>query len=208
MLERAWWAAAGTVAVTLVAMILACGGPQESTFVRGDDVPGIDNPAMSTGLDKKDLEQLFQENMNEFYKSRFYREAAVKPREHTIAIFPVKNETSEHVGPQLQALLSTMETRLVNEGDFAVVSNENQRAMLQEMRLQQSALYDPQRAVEVGKRLGADFFLTGKVYDSAERTTDVRRVQYFLFLQVLNIERGTVEWQHKSELTKALIPVE
>ncbi|MEO1273512.1 MAG: CsgG/HfaB family protein, partial [Myxococcota bacterium] len=177
-LERAWWAAAGLVGALTVAMILACAGPQESTFVRGEEAPGIDNPAMSTGLDKVDLEKLFQQNMTEFYRSGFFRDT--RSQSHTIAIFPVKNDTSEHIGGQLQALLSKMETRLVNERDYKVVSNENQQAMLQEMKLQQSALYDKSKAVQVGKRLGADYFLTGKVYDSAERTTDVRRVQYFL----------------------------
>ena len=32
--------------------------------VRGDEVAGLDDQAMSTGLDRRDLQKLLQENMN------------------------------------------------------------------------------------------------------------------------------------------------
>ncbi len=192
--------------VAIAAMSLACGA-EEATYVRGDEVPGIDDPAMSTGLDKADLEKLFAENLSEMMKSKWYRTSTTGER-RSVAIFPVKNETSEHVGPQLQALLSKVETELVNDGEVDVVSHERQAALIAELKMQQSDLYDQSRAAEVGKRLGVDFFVTGKVYDSAERTTDVKRVQYFLFLQVIEVETGVIRWQREAELTKALVPVE
>jgi hypothetical protein len=196
------------MALAAAGMILACAGNDESTFVRGDEVPGIDNPAMSTGLDKVDLEKLFKENLDHMMGSRFFREASRKVPAGTVAIFPFKNETSEHVGPQLQALLSDVETELVNDGTFDVISHENQRALLDELKIQQSSLYDQSRAVDFGRRLGVHYFITGKVYDSAERTSDVRRVQYFVFMQAISVETGKIEWQNKAELTKALVPLD
>ncbi len=200
---------AGVAAVLLGAgMILACSGNDESTFVRGDEVPGIDNPAMSTGLDKADLEQLFAENVENMMGSRFYKGASRMSPAATVAIFPFKNETTEHIGPQLQALLSKVETQMVNDGVVDVISHENQKTLLDELKIQQSDLYDQARAVEVGRRLGVRYFITGKVYDSAERTSDVRRVQYFLFMQAIDVETGKIEWQNEAELTKALVPLE
>ncbi len=186
---------------------LACGGTDEATYVRGDEVPGLDEPAMSTGLDKVDLEKLFDENMGKLLKSPFYREIAANDPPATVAIFPIKNETSEHIGPQMQALLSRMETTLVNERRVDVIDHERQAELLKELKLQQSDLYDKDRAAEVGRRLGVQYFITGKVYDSAERTSDVRRVQYFVFMQAISVETGKIEWQEESALTKGLVPV-
>lgn len=205
ILYRASLAATATL---FVGMALACGSYDEATYVRGDEVPELDDPAMSTGLDKVDLEKLFQENMGKLMKSPFYREVTSDSDPHSIAIYPIKNETSEHVGPQLQALLSDMETTLVNDRKLDVIDHERQAELLKELKIQQSDYYDETRAVEIGKRLGVEYFLTGKVYDSAERTSDVRRVQYFVFMQVVSVETGRIEWQEKSELTKGLVPVQ
>lgn len=195
-------------ATAAIGTILACAGPDEATYVRGDEVEGLDNPAMSTGLDKRDLEKLFDENVSNMLGSRFYRDASRSNPRSTVAIFPFKNETTEHIGPQLQALLSKVETQLVNDGIVDVISHENQRVLLEELKLQQSDLYDQSRAVQFGKRLGVRYFVTGKVYDAAERTSDVRRVQYFLFMQAIDVETGVIKWQNEAELTKALVPLE
>ena len=46
---------------TCVALLsTGCGGPKP---VRGEDVAGFDDEAMSTGLDKRDLQKLLHENM-------------------------------------------------------------------------------------------------------------------------------------------------
>lgn len=190
-----------------LAMILACGGTGESTYVRGDEVHGIDQPAMSTGLDRADLDELFGQNLDSLLGSKFYRNlAASEPK--SVAIFPFKNETSEHIGPQLQTLLSKVETQLVNDGVVDVYSHERQGEVLAELKLQQSDYFDKSRIPEMGRLMGVNYIITGKVYDSAERTSDVRRVQYFLFMQAIDVETGAIKWQQESELTKALVPLE
>jgi penicillin-binding protein activator len=191
-----------------IAMILACGGSGESTYVRGDEVAGIDQPAMSTGLDRADLDELFGQNIDSLLSSRFYRNVASGGEAKSLAIFPFKNETSEHIGPQLQTLLSKVETQLVNDGVVDVYAHERQGEILAELKLQQSDFFDKSRIPELGRLMGVNYIVTGKVYDSAERTSDVRRVQYFLFMQVIDVETGAVKWQQESELTKALVPLE
>lgn len=193
-------------ALLATALVLsACGGP---AYVRGDDVPELDNAVMSTGLDKKDLEKLFDENAKSLIESgamRRWKDAAAAGNEATVAIFPVKNETSEHIDSQLQALLSKFETQLVNSGYVTVISHERQKALVEELKLQQSAVFDPDKASQLGKQLGAQYFVTGKVYDSAEKTGEERRVQYFLFMQAIDVETGAIRWQNEANLTKGLI---
>ena len=186
--------------------LAACSGTP--AYVRGEDVPEIDEYAMSTGFDKRDLEKLFADNTKSLMESgamRRWKTKADGGKEPTVAILPVRNETSEHIDSQLQALLSKFETKLVNRGYVTVVSHENQRALVAELKTQQSAAFDPGKIARLGRQLGVQYFITGKVYDSAERSQNERRVQYFMFMQVLEVETGAIRWQNEANLTKGLI---
>ena len=107
--------------------------------------------------------------------ARSWREGTGQPS--TLRLERFANETSEHIDSQLEALLSKLETQLVNGGDVMVLSEGNE----------------------------ARFHLTGKAYDSAEKTREARRVQYFLFMKVVDTETGAVRWQNEAALTKALV---
>jgi len=192
--------------ILVLALALAgCGGP---AYVRGSENPELDEYAMSTGLDKKDLQKLFAQNSKSLLASgamKRWKDASRDGKEPTVAIFPIKNETSEHIDSQLQALLSDFETELVNSGYVTVISYERQKQLVRELKIQQSAAFDPDKAAQLGKQLGAQYFVTGKVYDSAEKSGSERRVQYFLFMQAVDVETGALRGQNKAELTKGLI---
>ena len=52
--------------------------------------------------------------------------------------------------------------------------------------------------------MGARYFVTGKVYSTDERLGDQRRVQYFMFMQVIDAQTGDILWQNKASVTKAM----
>jgi uncharacterized protein (TIGR02722 family) len=189
----------------LTALVSACGGP---SYVRGSDVPELDKAVMSTGLDKVDLQKLFKDNIQSLLNSAAmtrWKDAARDGKEATVAIFPVKNDTTEHVDDQLNALLADFETELVNSGSVTVISRERQIQLIEELKLQQSATFDQDKASQLGKQLGAGYFVTGKMSAADEKTDGERRVQYFLYMQVVDVETGAIRWQNKAELTKGLI---
>ena len=192
---------AASIAATLGLGAIACG----PTYVRGDEVAGLDEYAMSTGLDKKDLEKLFDTNIKSFMESAVVAKWKTEATPPIVAIFPIANETSEQVRDQLDALLSKVETQLINGGVATVVDHAMQDQLIQEVVKQQGGAFDEAKSAEVGKQLGAKFFLTGKAYDSAERSEDERRVQYFLFMKVVEVETGVVRWQNEANLTKGLV---
>ena len=47
--------------------------------------------------------------------------------------------------------------------------------------------------------------VTGRIVDNAERTADARRVQYFMFMQALDVATGAIVWQNEAAITKALV---
>jgi uncharacterized protein (TIGR02722 family) len=184
----------------LAAAVPAC-GPKA---VRGSDVEGLDDQAMSTGLDRRDLEKMLHENMEALKRAPVVRRWETEEGP-SVAVIPLRNETSEHVDSALDALLSDIETELASAGHIRVISMEQQPKLVEEIRRQYSGAFDPSQVASWGKQVGARYIVTGKVYNTDERQDGERRVQYFLFIQVLNVETGEILFQHKSSVTKALI---
>jgi uncharacterized protein (TIGR02722 family) len=194
LLLRAW-------SVCVLVGLVGCGGPKA---VRGDEVAGLDDQAMSTGLDRRDLQKMLHENMQALQTSAVVKswEGENKP---AVAVIPLRNETSEHIDSSIDALLADIETTLVNAGHVRVISMEQQPALVEEIKRQYSGAFDQSQIAGWGKQVGARYVVTGRVYSNDERQSGERRVQYFMFIQVLNVETGEILFQHKTAVTKAII---
>ncbi len=192
----------------LAALAMGMWGCTNKEYVRGSEVEDLDDPAMSTGLDKRDLQQLMHENMKSLLDSPVVQSWQGQPEQPRVAIYPLANETSEHIDSQLDALLSDVESFLVNSNRVTVISVERQRQMMAEIGKQHGGGFDPNAIAEVNKQLGAEYYITGKVFTAAERTEDARRVQYFMFMQLIEVATSAIRWQNKAELTKGLIDTE
>lgn len=196
-----------TYPLLLSALLLshvAC-GPQ---FVRAGEDEGFERSAMSTRLDREDLKQLFKDctqNLNKHGIIKTWRAKKRDGQQATLAVLPIVNETSEHIDGALQTLLKKFETDLINEGTVAVISRVDQPTLLSELKAQQGDAFDQLKVAQMGRQLGAQYFLTGRVYDITEKGAEGRRVQYFLFMQVIEVETGLIRWQQSAEVFKGLI---
>lgn len=195
--------------IALLAVPVALAGGCKPKAVRGGpgtDNPNIDQGAMSTTLDRRDLQELMQTNLDKLHGSPWWAQITSSPVPVIVAIWPIKNETSEHIDDQLNTLLGDLETELVNSGVVRVVSRERQAEMANEVAVQQNRnIYDPMLAAQISRQAGAKFYITGKVGTVDEFFNKERRVQYTLFMQVLETETGFVHFQYKSERTKAIV---
>jgi uncharacterized protein (TIGR02722 family) len=193
------WASLGLLALGVSALV-GC-GPKA---VRGSDTPGLDTEAMSTGLDKRDLEKMLHDNMTAMQKAPIIQRWTSEDRP-AVAVIPLRNETSEHIDSALDALISDIETTLVNAGHVRVISMDQQPKLVEEIRRQYSGAFDPSQTAVWGKQIGARYIVTGKVYNTDERQSGERRVQYFMFIQVLDVQTGEILFQNKTGVTKAII---
>lgn len=183
---------------------LAC-APRAMRGGEGTANPYMDQPAMSTTLDKADLDYMVSRNLDALYNSKFWMgEVKGAPQPPIVAIWPIQNATTEHLDDQMLTLLSSMETSLISSGQVQVVAKESQAELAREIGIQQGAIYDPTKAARLGRQLGAKYFVTGKLTNVDERLEKTRRVQYSLFVQILEIETGLVKFQHESSRSKAL----
>ena len=172
----------------------------------GTDNPNLDSGAMGTGLDREDINYLVNENLNAMFASGWWaRDVQGNMGDPPIvAIWPIKNATTQHLDDQMLTLLSQIETTLVNSGAVSVVSRERQAEMVAEAQLQNTDIFDPTTAARLGAQLGAKYYVTGKVTSNEERFDNERRVQYSLFIQVIEVETSLVKFQFTSERSKAI----
>ena len=193
--------------VSLVSFVTVTGcGPEAVRGGPGTSNPELDQPPMSVGLDREDIEYLTSSNVTAFSHSRIWRETIeTVPVPPLVAIWPIQNNTTQHIEDQIAAMLSSVETYLVNSGHVAVVSRERQAELVRELRLRQSDIYDPATAGKLGRQLGARYFVTGKVSCVDERLKSTHRVQYSLVLQVIEVETGLIRFQNEAIRSKAMI---
>lgn len=204
-LRRAYFTSA--LSLLLVAAVVALNGCGAKA-VRGGpgtDNPQLDKPAMSVTLDRADIEYLVGENTKALSGSALWNKTIMRaPTPPTVAIWPIQNATSQHIDDQLAAILSSVETFLVNSSDVRMVSRESQQQLIEELRSRQADIYDPATIGRLGRQLGAQYFVTGKVSSVEERFRSTRRVQYSLVLQVLEVETGRIVFQNEATRSKAL----
>lgn len=191
--------------VPLLVAVAAC-GPKAVRGGEGTENPNLDNAAMSTGLDRVDIEDLVKKNLDAMMTSPWWaRDVQAAPQAPIVAIWPIKNATTEHLDDQMLQLLSQIETVFVNSGAVTVVSRERQAEMAAEVGVQNTDVFDPATAAKLSRQLGAKYYITGKLTGTDERTKKERRVQYNLFLQVIEVETSAIKFQFSSERTKALV---
>lgn len=184
---------------------LAGCGPKAVRGGPGTDNPQLDKPAMSVTLDLADIEYLVGQNTKALSGSALWTKTIIRaPAPPTVAIWPIQNATSQHIDDQLAAILSSVETFLVNSADVRMVSRESQQQLIEELRSRQADIYDPATIGKLGRQLGAQYFVTGKVTSVEERFRRTRRVQYSLILQVLEVETGRIVFQNEASRSKAL----
>ncbi len=173
----------------------------------GTENPNLDSGAMSTTLDRVDIDYLVEENLKAMFSSAWWGRDVQGSMSNPpiVAIWPIKNATSQHLDDQMLTMLSQIETQLVNSGAVSVVSRERQAEMVEEAQLQNSDLFDPATAARLGAQLGAKYYVTGKVTSNDERFDGERRLQYSLFVQVIEVETSLIKFQFTSERTKAIV---
>jgi len=191
-----------------VAGLLAVQSGCAATAMRGGEGtenPNLDRPAMSVTLDRDDITYLVADYLKSLEASPFWQDTIkTAPQPPVVTIWPIQNATTQHLDDQMLTLLSSIETSLVNTNRVRVVARSRQDELVQEIGVQHGSAFDPATAQRYGRQLGAQYFFTGKITSVDERLNNTRRVQYTLFLQVLDVETGLIRFQNEVSRSKAV----
>lgn len=180
--------------------LAACG----TTVISDQDDPTVDDYALSTRLDRRDLTVALDSWYDEFDGSKFVMNIDAADRK--IAILSIDNDTSEHIDSALRNLIESFETKLVNDGVFDVVSNDSivADAIMKERVRGLGDNIDPAMVAALGKEFGIHYFVHGRVGETTEKLSDEKRVQYFLFLKVTEVATTRRVFQSEVPITKRI----
>lgn len=192
---------AGAVLLSLIGGALGC-APRAMRGGEGTQNPELDAPALSVTLDREDINYLVADYLARLETSAFWRKVESARTRPLVAIWPILNATSQHIDDQMLTLLSSVETALVNTGKVRVVARASQEDLAREVGIQHGPAFDPRSARALGRQLGTQYFFTGKVTSVDEKLKKLRRVQYSLFLQVIEVETGLIEFQNEVTRSK------
>jgi hypothetical protein len=193
--------------VAFAAAFVACGG--ERRIVRGAHEPAVDEPAMSLGLDKDDVQRALKKVLDKLRTSTLMTAWLRDRGQDTVSIAYFRNDTGRRVDPQLEAMLSETETWLVQTGAVTMIARE--RPGVESTRQRGDAAFfrfqardDDARLAQIGRQRGVKYYVTGKLQSSDETWQDAHRLQYWVFLQILESDTGAIRFQEKAEVTKVM----
>ncbi len=184
----------GRMALPLLFAALLMAGCAKDT-VRYGDAKGVETVTNQFG--STDL-QMIAESMTRSLLNSQVVTSADRP---VMTVQDVRNKTSEYI--DTQAITDSIRTELQKSGRvrFAVDSAAMQQ-QVEELKRQQSELYDKNKAAQIGKMVGAVYRLEGNITSIVKQANDVKDVYYKFNLQLWNIDNGLMEWGDEKEIRK------
>jgi uncharacterized protein (TIGR02722 family) len=177
----------------LAAGLLLSGCAKEKTrYGDAQSVETVTNQFGSTDL------QMIAESMT---RSLLNSDIVANGSRPIVTVQEVKNKTSEYI--DTRSITDSIRTELQKSGRvrFAVDAAAMQQ-QVDELRRQQSEMYEKDKTAQVGKMVGAGYRIEGNITSIVKQNEDVKDVFYKFNLQLWNIENGLMEWGDEKEIRK------
>jgi len=184
-----------TLLLTGIFIFAACGGRSVKNVDVSDTV--VDQ-TWSANDNKKASESFIQQitATGEFMKSSKY----VKEKPRWILAEELDQSLTEHIDTRL--LLEKIRTYLINKQLARFIDDQALKKVLEQLEMQQSDLYDNDKAAKVGKLVGAKLLLRGKI-TSIEKKDGLSGINYYsIILTVVNIETAEILWTGEYEFAR------
>jgi uncharacterized protein (TIGR02722 family) len=180
--------------VPMLAAALLLGGCAKEKTRYGDakSVETVTNQFGSTDL------QMIAESMT---RSLLNSDIVANGSRPIVTVQEVKNKTSEYI--DTRSITDTIRTELQKSGRvrFAVDAAAMQQ-QVDELKRQQSELYEKDKSAQIGKMVGAAYRIEGNITSIVKQNEDVKDVFYKFNLQLWNVENGLMEWGDEKEIRK------
>ncbi len=184
-----------TMAILSVTVLIVFGA-MSCVGVRPDPVDGPD-------WSPKDLIRVTKNMSASIKKSRFVKSRKYitgKPR--WILAKNMANDTNEHINTRV--IMEKIRTKLFKSRKipFRFIDDQALNDILNQLSLQQSALFNQKKTARIGRLVGAKLILRGRISNIRKRTTLSDYVFYNITLQAVNIETGEILWTDEDEISR------
>ena len=113
----------------------------------------------------------------------------------------LKNKTSEHI--DTESITDSISTKLLRSGKFRFVDMGRVEAAREQLKFQhEGGMVDPNKALQFGRQIGAQYMLYGNLSRIVKSNQDPSDVYYKFTLRLMDLESGLVEWADETEIRK------
>jgi uncharacterized protein (TIGR02722 family) len=164
---------------------------------------GITDNETVTGSDwsAKDLKEVADHMVNSIAKAVNSPGSELrqgKPR--WILAKDLRNETDEHVNTR--TIMEKVRSKLINDGIARFVDDQALNDILNQLKFQQSGLFDNKTVAQIGKLVGAKYILRGTISSIRKRSDRTDIIYYNITLQAVSIETGEITWTDEKEVQR------
>ena len=122
-------------------------------------------------------------------------------RRPIIFVDVIKNKTTEHI--DMESITDTIQSKLLKSGKFSFVDMSAVKQVQEQLNFQHnSGMVDDQKAIAVGKQIGAEFMLYGNFSSIVKKSGSTKDVYYKFTLKLTNLKTGILEWSGEKEIRK------
>ena len=180
--------------IIIVSLAAGCGPTVRHEIKDEETIIGSDWSA-------KDLKDVSDSMAASIKKSSFIASpqyASEKPR--WMLARDMKNQTDEHVNTR--TIMEKIRTRLINDGVAAFIDDQAVEDILNQLKLQQSGLFDNKTVAQVGRLVGAKLILRGTISSIRKKTERKDIIFYNITLQLVTISTGEIVWTDEKEIQR------
>ena len=178
------------IVALVVVLAPGCGGTRR--------VAANEEPVLVTGWGHKDLLGAADALATSFAKWGAAQQWDKRP---VVYFHRVGNKTDQHV--DTKNITDKMRVTLLKKGVVRfTASNEVQDEIVRQLRFQNGALVNPATAKQIGKQIGADYFLFGELTSITEKAGRKKGVYYKITVNLVNVETAIIEWADDAEFQK------
>jgi penicillin-binding protein activator len=180
--------------ILLITLLSACGPTIRYEIKDEETVTGSDWSA-------KDLKDVSDYMAGSIKKAAFIASpqyTSEKPR--WMLARDMKNETDEHVNTR--TIMEKIRTRLINDGTAKFIDDQAIEDILNQMKLQQSGLFDNKAVAQIGKLVGAKLILRGTISSIRKKSDRKDIIYYNITLQLVSIQTGEILWTDEKEIQR------
>jgi uncharacterized protein (TIGR02722 family) len=173
-------------------------GCASKTVVKYGDAEAVETTSVNFG--STDLQKIAQQMTESLLQSPVVGTVTANKRP-IVFVDTVKNKTSEHI--DTESLTDSISTQLLRSGKFRFVDMTKVTAVREQLNYQNDGgLVDPNKAVQFGKQVGAEYMLYGNLASIVKTNADKSDVYYKFTMRLMDLESGLVEWADETEIRK------
>lgn len=113
----------------------------------------------------------------------------------------IKNKTSEHI--DTESITDSISTKLIQSGKFQFVDMSRVNAVRKQLNYQQhGGLVDPNKAIQFGHQVGAEYMLYGDLSSIVKTNSDEKDVYYKMTMRLMDLKTGLIVWADETQIRK------